>query len=791
MPSFGFISTFVLALSTAITASPVAITKDVARDTQYSSSGYWLETINRQGTVWGNPGFKIFRNVKDYGAVGDGVTDDTAAINKAIADGARCGSTSTYCDSSTIQPAIVYFPTGKYRVTTPIRMLYYTQLIGNALAPPTLLADAAFTGMAVVDSDPYNDDGSNLYTNQNNFFRQVRNFVIDISAQPETLGAGIHWQVAQATSLQNLVFNMRPASAQNKQTGIFMDNGSGGYIGNLTFNGGNIGAFLGSQQFTSRDLTFNGCNTAIYMNWNWGWTFSDIKINNAKVGLDMANSPSNMTVGSVVLSDSVITNTAVGLNATWNAQGSVPASGGNLVLDNVDMSTGVSVGVQNSNGEVLLAPCKVSTWTMGNGYYQTGSGLENNRAAAAPPSAPRKAASLLDPSGKIFGRNRPQYETLPVSSFKSAKADGGCKGDGATDDTACIQAFLTSTAASGSIAYFDHGAYIVTDTIKVPASIKITGEIWPLIVAKGFNDVNNPKPVFQVGQPGQTGAVEISDMIFETTGDNAGAIVIEWNLDSSAVQGSGGLWDVHVRIGGSYGTQLQSDHCGNSTAPFTGTGAGCQGVFLMLHVTSSAKGLYLENTWYWVADHDLDLNSPHQISIYSGRGVLVNSPGPTWLWGTASEHSMFYNYQFKGAQDLFSGFMQSETPYFQPNPENPTPFSYNSNFDDPDFSVCWGSFQDATAPCKDAWGLRVWESSGILIYGTGMYSFFNNYDQGCVAGQNCQQNMIHIQNSKVDMYAVSTKGAVNMIVDDWVGNVKDADNRSNFCGTIAFYNTDF
>jgi glucan 1,3-beta-glucosidase len=26
---------------------------------------------------------------------------------------------------------------------------------------------------------------------------------------PNTAGAGIHWQVAQATSLQNIVFNMR------------------------------------------------------------------------------------------------------------------------------------------------------------------------------------------------------------------------------------------------------------------------------------------------------------------------------------------------------------------------------------------------------------------------------------------------------------------------------------------------------------------------------------------------------------------------------------------------------
>jgi len=33
--------------------------------------------------------------------------------------------------------------------------------------------------------------------------------VLDVTALPVGTGTGIHWQVAQATSLQNIVFNMR------------------------------------------------------------------------------------------------------------------------------------------------------------------------------------------------------------------------------------------------------------------------------------------------------------------------------------------------------------------------------------------------------------------------------------------------------------------------------------------------------------------------------------------------------------------------------------------------------
>lgn len=743
------------------------------------SSTYWVANIERNGTVaFGASGYQIFRNVMDFGATGDGSTDDTAAINNAISTGNRCGQG---CDSSTVTPAIVYFPPGTYVVSTPIIQYYYTQFIGDALNPPTLKAAAGFTGMAVIDADPYDNTGNNWYTNQNNFFRQVRNFVIDLTALPETTGTGIHWQVAQATSLQNIIFNMLPASPTNRQQGIFMDNGSGGFMTDLIFNGGNYGAFLGNQQFTTRNMTFNGCNTAIYMNWNWVWSFKSLSINNCQLGIDMANNPSSQSVGSVLIQDSTFTNTPIGINSSFTSD-SLPTTGGTLIIDNVDF-TGSQTAVQSFNGNSILAGGSVvSSWVQGNTYAASTRTRTQGMVAA-----PSKPAALMN-GNNIFERAKPQYEQYPASAFVSVKSQGAA-GDGVTDDTDAIQNAMNNLQ-SCQILYFDHGAYVVTKTINVPNNIIMTGEIWPLIMASGpfFSDDTNPQPVFSIGVAGDTGAVEMSDMIFETKGPAPGAILLQWNSAASS-PGANGLWDVHARVGGSAGTELQSSTCVKDPTVTHGANPACEGSYLMFHA-SNTSSVYVENCWFWTSDHELDLSDHSQVDVYNGRGVLIESQGPVWMYGTASEHSVLYNYQLSGANDIYMSVIQSETPYFQENPPAPTPFNIQSG--DPQFT---GVADNGT---NMAWGLRVVNSQNVLIMGTGLYSFFDNYGQACVTANNCQQNMIDVEGSinNLNIFGMTTKAAVNMIstMGYIVGgttvnslSVENNDNTNNFCSTVALW----
>jgi glucan 1,3-beta-glucosidase len=59
----------------------------------------------------------------------------------------------------------------------------------------------------------------------NVFGGQIRNFVLDLTNIPATSQAtGIHWPTAQATSLQNILFQMN-AEAGTKHVGLFCESG--------------------------------------------------------------------------------------------------------------------------------------------------------------------------------------------------------------------------------------------------------------------------------------------------------------------------------------------------------------------------------------------------------------------------------------------------------------------------------------------------------------------------------------------------------------------------------------
>ena len=795
-----------------------------------ASCSYWLEDIPHQGIApfQNDSSYQIFRNVKDYGAVGDGFTDDTDAINFAINNSNRCAPGS--CASSTTTPAVVYFPAGIYLVSGDIIDYYYTTLIGNPNCVPTIKVASNYTGAFIIDGDPYGANGLS-YGATNVFWRQVRNFIIDSTAvNASTQAVGIHWPTGQATSISNVEFRMNDQEG-TQHWGLFIESGSGGFAADLIFIGGLYGVSVGNQQFTFRNFTFYNCVTAINQLWDWGWTYQGMSINNVSVGLNMsASGVSDQAIGSIVLFDSDFNTVDIGILHAHTANGNPPAAGA-LILENVDFSN-VGVAVQGPNGTDIpgtTSRFNVPAWAQGHAYSPYSSNFTELHGYITPNL---RSPALVTSQGKYYTRQKPQYRDWPVSEFVSTRSMGA-KGDGMTDDTAALQSAINIAASQKKILFIDGGDYIVTSTLYVPGGSKIVGEPFPVILATGnfWSDINNPLPVMQFGTPGEVGQAEFNDVILSTKGPAPGAVLLQWNLASanapqydmapegyvaqghygpgmSEALGPSGIWDVHTRIGGFAGSNLQLADCPasgtqNVSIPPNELNQTCIAAATSVHVTRSARNLYMENTWLWVADHDAEDPQLRQITVYAGRGLLIESNYGVWLVGTAVEHHAFYEYQFVNTQDVFMGHIQTETAYYQPNPPANVPFPAIAALSDPIFPThCLNgsAFLDPNLILQpnqlhndcDGWGLRIVDSFNMYVYGAGLYSFFYDYNVTCSQqsqGAQCQSRMISLEGSSqnVGIYGLATVGTQNMITWNGQDIVPAADNIAGFETTIALF----
>ncbi|PGH16891.1 hypothetical protein AJ80_05035 [Polytolypa hystricis UAMH7299] len=120
------------------------------------------------------------------------------------------------------------------------------------------------------------------------------------------------------------------------------------------------------------------------------------------------------------------------------------------------------------------------------------------------------------------------------------------------------------------------------------------------------------------------------------------------------------MWDSHFRVGGGAGTDLLLEVC-------------------PVRAKSVNEGYHdLESPLNGEAhngEDDIPANVRTEISIYAGRGVRIESWGPTWLWGCGSEHTQLYQWQLLSVANIYLGHMKTDTPYYQPNPTALEPYT--------------------------------------------------------------------------------------------------------------------
>lgn len=124
--------------------------------------------LNSVQTEIDNMKSTVYINVKDYGAAGDGVTDDTAAINDAL----------TYAQTFDLG-ATLFFPAGEYLISSTITIPYVS---GHGLGGISILGEGRYASVIFSNNDidliEYVGDGSDPNDSYNLFGMSIQNIYL-------------------------------------------------------------------------------------------------------------------------------------------------------------------------------------------------------------------------------------------------------------------------------------------------------------------------------------------------------------------------------------------------------------------------------------------------------------------------------------------------------------------------------------------------------------------------------------------------------------------------------------
>ncbi|KAK4450929.1 pectate lyase superfamily protein-domain-containing protein [Podospora aff. communis PSN243] len=729
-----------------------------------AASSFWYENIVHNGispTIPNGHNWTVFRNVKEFGAKGDGVTDDTAAIQAAISTGDSTGLRDSPQFGTTGQPAMVYFPSGTYLIKSTIRSAIGTVLMGDPTDRPIIKAASNFTGAYLVVGR------GNRYAGLIGFYYGVKNLVLDSTGVPHQTITLLDWGVSQNNLLSNVKFSMTPGAAGH--VGIAMPQICSSLIMNdLQFYGGGTGVLVTSTQYHFKSLVFDGVQTAVKLARIVQGTGQGLEFRNCKVGVDLTGGGSGMfslidstaiNTTTVVLADEISTS----INAT---------ASGFLVLENLVVDSVAEATLKTANRTILtgsIPPNKTlirGTVYLPNKTFTRSSGILLNTT---------RPAVLINPSTHAYHTlTPPTYADVLVSSVLNVKTHPlhPVRGDGITDDTASLQAIISSPSSRNKLLYFPHGIYLLTSTLRIPPSTRLVGEAWTQLSASGsfFADPNNPKPMIQVGKPGDVGTVQFSDFILTVADILPGAVLIKVNMKGPK-PGDVGFFNTHFRVGGARGSKVFGNAKCRTKQP-----AECLAARMMVHLTEGSSS-YWENSWGWTADHDLDMMVEGEVGLgegagetypATGAGWLVEAREGTWILGAGPEHNVLYQMNIHNAKNVFMGLQQGETPYWQ-GPENPLlapePWGKYLLGSDPDFAWC--------APddnmCRMGLYQIITNSSDINIYSSGFWNFVAGPNR-TMCTSDCQHNaVLYENNSRLFVYGLSTINNKNLVIERVAG----------------------
>jgi sugar lactone lactonase YvrE len=468
----------------------------------------------------------VYLDAPEFGARGDGQTDDSAAIQAAIDKAANSG-----------REGIVFVPAGRYRLTRTIYVWPGVRVFGyGATRPVFYLADhtpgfqsgigdmVIFAGLNSAEvrragmriafpppgSVPPNDAIADA--NPNTFYSAMSNIDFEIG-EGNPVAIAIRFHVAQHSYLSHMDFHIGSGLAGLMQVGNEAED--------LHFYGGRYGILTEKTspawQFTLIDSTFEGQREAAIREHEVGLTLVRDTIRNVPTAIDIDEGYSdelwsrdcrfeNVSGQAVMISNEKSPLTEVGFEnavlgnvptfATLRESGRKIAGKGTVYRVN-EFSYGLIVAAEGMMGKMGERFDAVALSTL----------------PAALPAAIR---------------------ALPPTNEWANVHDLGVKGDGSTDDTAAIR----SAIEAHRVLYFPSGHYVVSDTITLKPNTILIGlhptatQFDLLDSTPGYQGVGSPKAVVLTPEGGSN---LVSGIGIFAGGINPRAVGLWWKAGADSL----------------------------------------------------------------------------------------------------------------------------------------------------------------------------------------------------------------------------------------------------------------